>query len=123
MENRLESIRIQIKKREEEEAKEARECKIIPAEQIYKDYQLNISNKKAELIYKQLGFSCLSPAYEIKQSLNAELMRTKYCIKYQLGFCPSKQKSNLSKKLFLLNGGNKFELNFDCVNCDMTVIG
>ena len=123
MENRLESIRIQIKKREEKEAKEARECKIIPAEQIYKDYQLNISNKKAELIYKQLGFSCLSPAYEIKQSLNAELMRTKYCIKYQLGFCPSKQSSKFNKRLFLINGNNKFELKFDCNKCEMVVIG
>ena len=50
-------------------------------------------------------------------------MRTKYCIKYQLVFDPSKQSSKFKKRLFLINGNNKCELKFDCNKCEMVVIG
>ena len=47
-----------------------------------------------------------------------ELMRTKYCIKHELGMCPGKP----SDKLFLVNNGRRFPLLFDCKACEMAVL-
>ena len=69
-----------------------------------------------------MGFRYVAPAYELASVKNAELMRTKYCIKYQLGLC-HKQGKGYNKSLFLINGNSKFELKFDCANCEMIVIG
>ena len=49
------------------------------------------------------------------------LMRSKYCIKYELGMCPVHQGAKPCGKLFLLNNGCRLELGFDCKNCEMTV--
>ena len=51
-----------------------------------------------------------------------ELMRSKYCVKYELGMCPARQGAKPSGKLFLINNGRKFQLLFDCARCEMTVI-
>ena len=48
-----------------------------------------------------------------------ELMRTKYCIRYELGLCPAKP----SDKLYLVNNGRRFPLLFDCKACEMAVLG
>lgn len=49
------------------------------------------------------------------------LMRSKYCIKYELGLCPVHQGAKPTGALFLLNNGRKLALNFDCGACEMTV--
>ena len=69
-----------------------------------------------------------------------ELMRTKYCIRYELGLCPVHQKdakspaslssvkpSDLnglkpSDRLYLVNNGRRFPLLFDCPSCEMAVL-
>ena len=68
-----------------------------------------------------------------------ELMRTKYCIRHELGLCPVHQslgssgtgKGSLptalssvkpSDKLFLVNNGRRFPLLFDCSACEMAVL-
>ena len=53
--------------------------------------------------------------------VNGELMRSKYCIRYELGICPVRQGAPESGPLFLLNNGRRFALGFDCNNCEMTV--
>lgn len=50
-----------------------------------------------------------------------ELMRSKYCIRYELGMCPKLQGAKASGPLFLTNNGRRFALGFDCVRCEMTV--
>jgi len=50
-----------------------------------------------------------------------ELMRTKYCIRFELGLCPVHQGARTSGNLYLLNNGRRFALGFDCRNCEMTV--
>ena len=101
------------------------------------DYLANCSNSESRGLYSKLGAIEVAPAYEIQQQPGAELMRTKYCIKYELGLCPNYAakwsadkgyRNNLDKvtfkePLFLLNGKNKFRLGFDCANCEMLVIG
>ena len=48
-------------------------------------------------------------------------MRSKYCIRYELGMCPVHQGAADSGPLFLLNNGRRLALGFDCKACEMTV--
>ncbi len=51
-----------------------------------------------------------------------EVMRTKYCIRHELGFCPKmKPASSPKEPLYLTNVGYKLRLGFDCKNCEMIV--
>ena len=100
-------------------------------------YLANCSNSISKQLYISLGAGTVAPAYEMEQAPQAELMRTKYCIKYELGLCPNfsakwpndtSYRNNLGKitfkePLFLINGKNRFQLKFDCANCEMLVIG
>ncbi len=85
-------------------------------------YLANASNDFSKQVYKELGYREISSAYELVPVSRAELMRTKYCLKYEFGFCP-KEGSNFNKKLYLVNGNNKLELLFDCSKCEMLIIG
>ena len=51
----------------------------------------------------------------------APLMRTRYCIRYELGLCPVHQGAKDTGPLFLLNNGRRLSLGFDCARCEMTV--
>jgi len=93
-------------------------------------YKANISNHIAAEKYRQIFYKDFEPAFEILQPKDAELMRTKYCIRYELGLChihknPSGYfkdlKTSSNSPLFLVNNGKRFILNFDCKNCEMTV--
>ena len=55
------------------------------------------------------------------KKIQSPLMRTKYCIKYELGMCPRYQKAPQSGPLFLINNGRRLALGFDCARCEMTV--
>ena len=85
-------------------------------------YLANIANPLSKEIYKGLGYDKINDAYELAPVAQAELMRTKYCIKYELGLC-HKQGAKFNKRLFLINGKNKLELKFQCSLCEMLVIG
>ena len=50
-----------------------------------------------------------------------ELMRTKYCVRYELGMCPKYQGAKPTGDLFLMNNGRRLALRFDCSRCEMTV--
>jgi putative protease len=96
-------------------------------------YKQNVSNNLSAQIYTEAGAVVSEQAYELTHRPDAELMRTRYCIKYELGVCPVHQKAfapNLPKPLqsikagtplFLLNNGRRLALHFDCRNCEMTV--
>ena len=84
-------------------------------------YKYNISNRLAESVYRASGAEVIEPAYELTHQSHAELMRTRYCIRYELGICPRHHKVKDSGPLYLLNNGQRFALIFDCRNCEMTV--
>ena len=96
-------------------------------------YKQNVANRLSEQTYLMAGASTVDQAYELAHQREAELMRTKYCIRYELGICPVHQKalsSTLPKSLqgikagaplFLLNNGRRLVLDFDCRNCEMVV--
>ena len=60
-----------------------------------------------------------------------ELLRSRYCIKWELGLCPKKnsvspgmaQKNRPPKEpLFLVNQGRRLQLAFDCARCEMVIL-
>ena len=61
------------------------------------------------------------PVQSEKECPDKELMRSKYCIRYELGMCPVHQGAKDSGPLFLVNNGRRFSLGFDCKACEMAV--
>ena len=101
-------------------------------------YKQNVANKLSEQVYRMAGAASTDQAYELSHPCGAELMRTKYCIRYELGICPVHHKGLAPKgpdqnlpaglrdikpdtRLFLLNNGRRLALHFDCKKCEMTV--
>ncbi len=84
-------------------------------------YKSNVSNRLSGQLYSACGASSVAEAYELSHLPAAELMRTKYCIRYELGLCPKHHGAKSLKPLFLLNNGRRFALRFDCAACEMTV--
>ncbi len=86
-------------------------------------YKYNVSNAAARALYEARGAESIEPAYELAHRKDAELMRTRYCVRYELGMCPVHQGAKESRPLFLLNNGRRLALHFDCAKCEMTVTG
>ena len=84
-------------------------------------YKQNVANRLSTEMYASAGVGSIEEAYELSHRKGAELMRTKYCIRYELGLCPVRQGAKQSAPLFLLNNGKRFALHFDCRRCEMTV--
>ena len=61
-----------------------------------------------------------SVKYEIGRR-PGELMRSKYCLRRELGCC-LKDKNSEHKQLFLVNNGRRFPLLFDCSVCEMALL-
>ncbi len=85
-------------------------------------YKNNISNRLAEDLYISCGAESAEAAYEISHVGDAELMRTRYCVRYELGICPKHHGCKETGPLYLLNNGQRFVLRFDCRNCEMTLL-
>jgi len=84
-------------------------------------YKYNVSNRLSGSVYRMAGAEVIEPAYELAHQAHAELMRTRYCIRFELGICPKYHKAKDSGPLFLVNNGQRFALHFDCRNCEMTI--
>lgn len=85
-------------------------------------YKSNVANVVTEKIYSEAGATAVERAYEITHRPGAELMHTKYCIRYELGMCPVHQHATPPERLYLLNNGKRYSLSFDCARCEMTVL-
>ncbi len=84
-------------------------------------YKQNVANKVAAGIYAANGAGKVEAAYELEHPADAELMRTRYCIRYEMGLCPIHQGAKPTGPLFLVNNGRKLALDFDCKNCEMVI--
>ncbi|OFY39823.1 MAG: hypothetical protein A2X18_02330 [Bacteroidetes bacterium GWF2_40_14] len=88
------------------------------------DYRANISNILARELYMDLGAESVSDAFELSPPSEAELMRCKYCIKFEMGICPKEGTvKHMNEPLFLENNGKRYRLGFDCKNCEMVIFG
>ena len=84
-------------------------------------YQDNIANSVAREIYRERGSAAIEEAFELTHREGVEYMRTKYCLRHELGLCPKQRPGTRPEPLFLLNNGRRLRLNFDCAACEMTV--
>lgn len=86
------------------------------------DYRANIFNAKAIAFYNQHRTEVLQPAFEETAVSDAELMRTKHCLKYSFGWCPKQRPITIPKEpLMLQYCDSKFTLHFDCSHCEMII--
>ena len=80
------------------------------------DYSANVNNAAAKSFYENCGSRVTEFSFESAPQQNAELMRTKHCLKYAFNMCKS------PKKLYLIDEkGKKYKLEFDCKNCQMVI--
>ena len=84
-------------------------------------YKDNIANSVAREIYRERGSAAIEDAFELTHREGAEYMRTKYCLRHELGLCPKQKPGTRPEPLFLLNNGRRLRLDFDCAACEMTV--
>ena len=85
------------------------------------DYKANIANSRDRALYSSRGTRQMEQAYELTHRPGAELMRSKYCIRHELGLCPKQGKVQKAEPLFLRNGKQRLQLIFHCAQCEMTV--
>ena len=74
---------------------------------------------KALPLYR--GVRTTDSPFRLEYDSHGELMRSKYCIRHELGLCPKQGKVHKAEPLFLRNGKERLQLTFDCAVCEMTV--
>jgi collagenase-like PrtC family protease len=87
-------------------------------------YLSNALNQKAVAFYRRHGVEEIAPAAESGLDMRGKrVMRTRYCIKHQLGLCPRENDAPpLKEPLYLVDEeGHKYRLRFDCAACEMEV--
>jgi 23S rRNA 5-hydroxycytidine C2501 synthase len=89
------------------------------------DYHANVLNSYAERFYRRHGAEVMEPAFEIlPEKKGREVMKTRYCIRYELDAClkagPSGRR--LKEPLRISDGRHQYLLKFDCEACRMSVI-
>lgn len=91
------------------------------------DYTYNISNNLAGELYISLGAENYDPAYELAPQEDVPVLRSKYCIRYELGLCKGRYSGAGGPKdnetLYLENNKRKLRLGFDCEKCEMIIYG
>ena len=90
-------------------------------------YKSNIANSLDRALYASRGATDMEDAYELTHRPGVELMRSRYCVRYELGLCPRTPSfpaptGNLKPDpLYLVNNGRRLRLRFHCPTCEMTV--
>ena len=91
--------------------------RIIPPAQTW---QLNCANSLSRSVYEAIGIGP-APAYELRPDRKTELMRCKYCIRYETGRCPKQKPEEKATPLYLVNNGRRLKAVFDCARCEMSI--
>lgn len=92
--------------------------KIVPPAQ---KLQLNCANSLSRSIYLAAGVEP-GTAFELDRSSKVELMRCKYCIRYETGRCPKTNPKEKATPLYLSNNGRLLKAVFDCARCEMSIL-
>jgi putative protease len=84
----------------------------------------NVLNSRAEAFYRRHGVTEIEPAAESGLDMHGrQVMRTRYCIRAQLGHClRERPDTDLVGPLTLVDeDGHRYPLRFDCARCEMSV--
>ena len=86
-------------------------------------YLGNVSNSLARRAYEKYGVRTIEDAFELSPQEQVPLMYTKHCLIYSLGCCKRFHDKPITFKepLYLLSDRGRFELEFDCKQCEMLV--
>jgi 23S rRNA 5-hydroxycytidine C2501 synthase len=95
-------------------------------------YQGNVLNQYADAFYRRHGVQQIEPAAESGLDMQGrQVMRTRYCLKYQLGYCLHEQDKqpvaepglvSVAEPLFLVDDQEqRCTLRFNCDACEMEV--
>jgi len=96
-------------------------CAIYPEKEL--DYRGNVLNKLAYNFYLRHGVNKILPAAESGLDLaGMTLMKSRYCIRREVGLCPAKSGTEKAGPLYLTDRkGNLLKLVFNCNECLMEV--
>ena len=115
----LESIRRKNYRRENRRTAD----RSAPYPQSTLDYRANVTNRSAEKFYKNHGVSVIEPGFELQSDpVGKEVMRTRYCIRREMGQCLQEKSCTYGGPMQLENNYTIFELKFDCPRCEMSLI-
>lgn len=91
------------------------------------DFRDNVANSLAERFYRDHGVKKIERALETRNSHDykgTRLMTTRHCILRELGMCKKeKGLGTYSEPLTLKSGSDTFDLEFNCRDCEMHLIG
>ena len=92
---------------------------LVPPVQLH---QLNCANSLSRNIYRAAGIDP-EAAFETDPEAQVELMRCKYCIRWQTCRCPRQKPGERATPLLLINNGRRLRAVFDCTRCEMFILG
>ena len=129
-ERMLQTIREQLGKRSEHYAFQAPALQVGGPVPFFPTSALNSLRRDLAARLDQLPVNALplhqgvrnpETSFQLEYASNGELMRSKYCIRHELGLCPKQGKVKKAEPLFLRNGKERLRLDFHCAVCEMTV--
>lgn len=89
------------------------------------DYRANVANRFAREHYELMGYKQVQEAYELSAQEAAELMCTKHCLRYEIGYCTRRGRTAMPfvEPLYLemVSDGRRLRLEFDCAACQMKI--
>lgn len=91
------------------------------------DYHANIHNDHSASFYRSCGAEIAERSFESNPSTDdnkVELMRCRYCLKYEMGWCKKRQTINTNaplEPLYIRQGEQLLQLHFDCKHCQMII--
>jgi len=89
------------------------------------DYHGNVLNRLSRRFYTRHCVEIIEPAFEtLAEPTGKEIMKTRYCLRRQLGACPQNRNAVRTFKppLRLHDSRHVYRLEFDCEQCRMFVI-
>lgn len=98
---------------------------LYPADSL--DARDNVANKLAREFYLRHGVKRMDRAVECGgHPVDNEVMTTRYCILRELGMCKRSRRkedaARFAEPLTITTGPHRYQLQFDCANCEMRVI-
>lgn len=85
--------------------------------------ELNITNSKAKLFYKNHGINTDEMGYDLGIQLGvSRIMQCRYCLRFELNKCPVHQDNNAGNAPWMIeNNKTIYTLKFNCKKCFMEV--
>jgi collagenase-like PrtC family protease len=98
----------------------------VPYPQQALTYRGNVLNEKAAAFYRRHGVTQIEPAAESGLDMQGrQVMRTRHCLKHQLGYCArygTKTSSPREPLTLVDEDGRRFALRFNCDACEMEIV-